>query len=132
MATSRRSSLMKMRLCIFASIFELLPLAQSSDSALLLNVRITRQRKQSAYTGQEGNAERPPGIFLQRQFRLAAGFAFCRCGGGRGGRAHKTPANAGRLPRILPDHDLGGAAGAVLARHEHAVLLLVRVVDRLV
>src|ERR1700730_15744671 len=53
-ATSRRSSLAKMRLCIFASIFELLPLVQSSDSALLLNVRITRQRKQSAYTGQEG------------------------------------------------------------------------------
>jgi hypothetical protein len=43
-----------MRLCIFAAIFELLPLAHSSDKALLLKVRITPKRKQLAYIGQEG------------------------------------------------------------------------------
>src|SRR4030088_1204355 len=33
----------------FASIFELLPLFQSSERGLLLKVRITTERKQSAY-----------------------------------------------------------------------------------
>src|SRR5260370_40713263 len=40
-ATSRRSSLAKMRLCIFASIFELLPFVHNSERALLLKGRIT-------------------------------------------------------------------------------------------
>src|SRR6266516_7624157 len=57
MATSRRSSLAKMRLCIFASIFELLPLVQSSDNALLLKVRITSKCKQLAYIRQGSIAE---------------------------------------------------------------------------
>src|ERR1700722_14556163 len=58
MATSRRSSLAKMRLCIFASIFELLPLVQSSERALLLKVRITAQCKQLAYVGQDSRVPR--------------------------------------------------------------------------
>ena len=70
-----RSSLAKMRLCILASIFELLPLAQSSDKALLLKVRITPKRKQSAYIGQEGRGEGLPGLLLQWRFRLGAGAA---------------------------------------------------------
>src|SRR5258705_6573865 len=112
MATSRRSSLAKMRLCIFASIFELLPLVQSSDSALLLKVRITSKCKQLAYIRQGSTAESLPGLFLLRRFRLAACVAFCRDGRDRGRRrAHKGPANAGGVPRILPNHDLGGAAG---------------------
>jgi hypothetical protein len=45
----KRSSLAKMRLCIFASIFELLPFVHSSERALLLKVRITSERKQLAY-----------------------------------------------------------------------------------
>ena len=39
----RRSSRAKIRLCIFASIFELRPLVHSSERALLLKVRITRE-----------------------------------------------------------------------------------------
>src|SRR5258708_14710864 len=58
MATSRRSSLAEIRLCIFASIFELLPLAHSSERALVLKVRITTQCKQLAYICQERSAKR--------------------------------------------------------------------------
>src|ERR1700730_1805519 len=59
MATLRRSSRAKIRLCIFASIFELLPLAQSSERALLLKVRITGQCKQLAYICQRMPRARP-------------------------------------------------------------------------
>src|SRR5260370_3434943 len=100
-----------MRLCIFASIFELLHLVQSSDSALLLKVRITSKCKQLAYIRQGSTAESLPGLFLLRRFRLAACVAFCRGGRDRGRRrAHKGPPNAGGVPRILPNHDLGGSA----------------------
>src|ERR1700738_5555802 len=69
--------------------------------------------------------------FLQRQFRLAAGVAL-GCGGcGRRRRAHKTPADRGGVAGILPDHDLGGAARAVVAGQEHAVFQLDLVVERL-
>src|SRR6267142_1996661 len=105
------------------SILELLPLVQSSDSALLLKVRITSKRKQLAYIRQGSAAESLPGLFLLRRFRLAACVAFCRGGRDRGRRrAHKGPANAGGVPRILPNHDLGGAAGTVIPGQEHAVL----------
>src|SRR3981189_1208184 len=121
-----------MRLCIFASIFELLPLVQSSDSALLLKVRITSKRKQLAYIRQGSTAESLPGLFLLRRFRLAAGVAFCRGGRGRGRRrGPKGPANGGGVPRILPNHDLGGAAGTVIPGQEHAVLHFDLVVERL-
>src|SRR5262245_34630763 len=98
-----------MRLCIFASIFELLPLAQSSERALLLKVLITRSCKQLAYIGQ-AVWPCPHWIRLQRQFRLAAGVAAGIGLGWRGGRAHEAPADGGDLPCVLPDHDLGGAA----------------------
>src|SRR5205814_1020394 len=63
-ATSRRSSRAKIRLCIFASIFELLPLVQSSERALLLKVRITCQCKQLAYVCQQmPRAGSPPEWF---------------------------------------------------------------------
>src|SRR5438874_8056562 len=59
---------------------------------------------------------------LQRKFRLppriSAGIGDRR----RGGGADKAPADRGRLPRILPDHDLRGAARSVIAGQEHAVL----------
>ena len=45
--------------------------------------------------------------------------------------ADKAPADRGRLPRILPDHDLRGAARAVIAGQEHAVLEVDLVVERL-
>src|ERR1700687_6376951 len=97
-----------MRLCIFASIFELQPLVHSSERALLLKVRITPERKQLAYIGQETTSR---ACHLERQFRLSSGVASRRGGRGRGRRAHKTPADARGVPRILTDHDLGGAAG---------------------
>src|ERR1700732_4753307 len=59
MATLRRSSRAKMRLCIFASSCDLLPLAQSSERALLLKVRITGQCKQLAYIYQRVPRARP-------------------------------------------------------------------------
>src|SRR5260370_21816364 len=131
MATSRRWSLAKIRLCIFASIFELLPLACSSERALLLKVRITTQCKQLAYICQERLASEPGWILLQRQFWLAAGTAFGRCRRGRRRGAHKAPADRGSVPPILPDHDLGGAARAVISGQEHAVFQFDRVVERL-
>src|SRR6267142_5329646 len=114
------------------SILELLPLVQSSDSALLLKVWITSKRKQLAYICQGSTAESLAGLFLLRRFRLAACVAFCRDGRDRGRRrAHKGPADAGGVPRILPNHDLGGAAGTVIPRQEHAVLHFDLVVERL-
>src|SRR5258708_36725733 len=112
MATSRRSSLAKIRLCIFASIFELLRLAHSSERALLLKVRITTQCKQLAYICQERLASEPGWILLQRQFWLAAGTAFGRLrrGGPRG--AHKAPADRAGVPRILPRPSLCGGRRA--------------------
>src|SRR5258706_2560620 len=105
MATSRRSSLAKIRLCIFASIFELLPLAHSSERALLLKVRITTQCKQLAYICQERLASEPGWILLQRQFWLAAGTSVCPCRPGRRRGAHKAPAEPGSVPDILAGHD---------------------------
>src|SRR6478609_9326022 len=68
---------------------------------------------------------------LQRKFRLAPGVAAGigdrrRCSG-----ADEAPADRRRLPRILPDHDLRGAARAVIAGQEHAVLEVDLVVERL-
>src|SRR5216683_8352953 len=89
-------------------------------------------RKQLAYIRQGSPAESLPGLFLLRRFRLAACVAFCRDGRGRGRRrAHEGPANAGGVPRILPNHDLSGAAGTVIPRQEHAVLHFDLVVERL-
>src|ERR1700674_768961 len=68
---------------------------------------------------------------LQRQFGLAARVTFRRCGRGRRCRAHKTPADRRSVARILADHDLGGAAGSIVARQEHAVFELDLVVQRL-
>src|SRR5258706_6504068 len=102
MATSRRSSLAKIRLCIFASIFELLPLACSSERALLLKVRITTQCKQLAYICQERLASEPGWILLQRQFWLAAGTAFGRCRPGRRRGGHQTPTGRRGVPPHLP------------------------------
>src|SRR6202022_654156 len=47
-----------MRLCIFASIFELLPFVHSSERAFLLKGAITSERKQLAYICQERPAAR--------------------------------------------------------------------------
>src|SRR4051812_23399570 len=61
---------------------------------------------------------------LQRQFRLAAGVALGRRRRRGGARAYKAPADAGGMPRVLLDHDLRGAARAIVAREEDAVLQL--------
>src|ERR1700678_4183276 len=68
---------------------------------------------------------------LQRQFRLAARVAFRRRGRGRRARAHETPADRGSLPRVLANHDLGGAAGPVVSGQEDAVFEFDLVVERL-
>src|SRR5471032_59481 len=67
----------------------------------------------------------------QRQFGLAARVALCRGRGGRGGRADKTPADAGGAARILLNHDLGGAPRAIGSRQEYAVCQFDLVVERL-
>src|SRR6202048_205687 len=71
------------------------------------------------------------GQILQRQFRLAARAAFGWRGGGRCLRSHEAPADRGSVAGILPDHDLGGAAGAVVPRQEYAVFQFDLVVGRL-
>src|SRR5947209_5899744 len=68
---------------------------------------------------------------LQRKFRLAAGVAAGIGDRGRSGRADEAPADRGRLTRILADHDLRGAARAVIAGQEHAVLEIDLVVEGL-
>src|ERR1700722_3570991 len=68
---------------------------------------------------------------LQRQFRFTACIA-SRCRRrNRSRRADKAPADAGGLPRILANHDLGGAAGTVVSRQKHAVFEVDLVVQRL-
>src|SRR3954470_10207997 len=73
----------------------------------------------------------PNRMRLQRKFWLppciSAGIRDRR----RGGGADKTPADRGCLPRILTDHDLRGAARAVIAGQGHAVLEFHLVVERL-
>src|SRR6266516_6242434 len=69
------------------------------------------------------------GEFLQRQFWFAAGIASGRRRRGRGGRAHKAPADRGSVPRILPNHDLGGAARPVVSGQEYAVFQFDLVVE---
>src|SRR6202521_545225 len=67
----------------------------------------------------------------QRQFGLAARVSLRRCGRGRRRGTHETPADRRSVARILADHDLGGAAGSIVARQEHAVFEPDLVVQRL-
>src|SRR4051794_12017145 len=114
-----------MRLRMFASIFELVPPVHNSERALLLKVRIMPINVSNWLTSVNRMA------VLQRQFRLALGISAGGGGGGRGRGADKTPADRGGGARILPDHDLGGAAGAVIAGQEYAVFEIDLVVERL-
>jgi len=68
---------------------------------------------------------------LQRQFRLAAGVAARAMVEGRSRGAHKLQPDEVAMPRILPDHDLAGAAGAVIAARNTLVFQLDLVVERL-
>src|SRR3954452_7029483 len=68
---------------------------------------------------------------LQRQFRLAPRVTLCGGCRSRGAGADKTPADAGGVALLLLDHDLGGAARAVIAGEEDAVLKFDLVVERL-
>ena len=68
---------------------------------------------------------------LQRQFRLAPGFAAGLREAADAVERTKLQRIEPAVPRILPDHDLGGAARAVIAGQKHAVLEVDLVVQRL-